>query len=191
MVAFARQRFTFGEYAELEETSTVRHEFLDGQVWAMAGGSPEHAAIAANVVALLHGQLRGRPCRVYTSDLRVRVAETGLGTYPDVTVICGRVETDAADPRQRTALNPQVVVEVLSPCTEDYDRGEKLAHYKRIPSLQEVVLIAHDEPRLEIWRRTAEGWTVDVARGVASPVLASLGCALDLVEVYRDPLSPP
>ncbi len=188
MVAFARQRFTFGEYAELEETSTVRHEFLDGHVWAMAGGSPEHAAIAANVVALLHAQLRGKPCRVYTSDLRVRVSETGLGTYPDVTVICGRIETDAADPRHKTALNPQVIVEVLSPSTEDYDRGEKLAHYKRIASLREVVLVAYDEPRLEIWRRTSDGWTVDVARGDAAVALPSLGCTLPLAEVYRDPL---
>ena len=189
MVAFARQRFTFGEYVELEETSVVRHEFLDGQVWAMAGGSPEHAAVAANVVALLHSHLRGRPCRVYTSDLRVRVAATGLGTYPDVTVICGRVESDSADPRQRTALNPQVLVEVLSPSTEDYDRGEKLAHYKRIPSLREVVLIAHDERRVELWSRVDDAWTLDVARGDASIVVPSLGCTLELAEVYRDPLA--
>ena len=90
----ARQLFTFDDYVLLEEMSTVRHEFLNGEVWAMAGGSPDHAAIAANVIRLLGNALSGRPCRVHTSDLRVRVARTGLGTYPDATVICGRVEID-------------------------------------------------------------------------------------------------
>src|SRR5439155_18899105 len=100
------------------------HEFLDGVVWPMAGGSPDHAGIAANVARLLGNQLAGQPCRVFTSDLRVRVKATGLGTYPDVTVICGQLEFDPEDPKRHTVTNPRMIVEVLSPSTEEYDRGE-------------------------------------------------------------------
>lgn len=189
MVAPVRQLFSFEEYLALEEIAAVKHEFLGGHVWAMAGGTPAHAAIAANVIALLSAQLRGRPCRVFTSDLRIRVLATGLGTYPDVTLVCGQLETDPADRRGNTVTNPLVLVEVLSPSTEEYDRGEKLAHYQRIPSLAEVVLIAHDERRLEVWRREGGHWTLDVFRPGEGARLASLGGELAVDEVYRDPLA--
>src|SRR5262249_22981569 len=129
----ARQLFTFEDYLQLEEYAKIKHEFLDGHVWAMAGGTPDHAAIATNISTLLSVHLRDKPCRVYSSDLRVRVRTTGLGTYPDVTVICGRFEADPGDPKGNTAINPRVIVEVLSPSTEEYDRSEKLDHYKQIP----------------------------------------------------------
>ena len=106
-------------------------------------GSPEDAAIIGNVTTLLNVQLRGQRCRVHSTELRVRVKATGLGTYPDVTVICGRFERDPDDRTGHTAINPRVIVEVLSLSTEDYDRGEKLSHYQTIPSLEEVVLVAH------------------------------------------------
>ena len=158
MVQAARQLFSFTEYLALEELSPVKHEFLGGHVWAMAGGSPDHAGIAANVVALLSAQLRGKPCRVYSSDLRVRVRATGLGTYPDITVICGHFEADPDDPKGHTAANPKLVVEVLSPSTEAYDRGEKLEHYQTISSLQEIVLVAYDATEVKVYRRAASGW---------------------------------
>lgn len=189
MGAPARQYFSFAEYLALEEIAAVKHEFLDGHVWAMAGGTPTHAAIAANVIALLSMQLRGRPCRVFTSDLRIRVLATGLGTYPDVTVVCGGLETDPADPQGNTVTNPLVLVEVLSPSTAEYDRGEKLSHYQRIPSLGEVVLIAHDERRLEVWRREGDHWTLDVFRAGERARLASIESELDVAEVYRDPFA--
>lgn len=188
VTAAARQRYTFEEYLELEAISPVRHEYRDGGVWAMAGGSPAHAAIAVNVSTRLSTALRDRPCRVFGSDLRIRVAATGLGTYPDVSVVCGALELDPEDRRGHTVTNPTVVVEILSPSTEDYDRGEKLAEYKRIASLREIVLVAHDEPRLEIWRRVGEIWTLEVSRGDAIAELHSVGCSLPLSEVYRDPL---
>ncbi len=122
----------------------------------MAGGSREHAAIAANVSALLHTALRGRPCAVHSSDLRIRVADTGLETYPDVSVVCGRAEIDADDPHVVT--NPVVLVEVTSASTEAYDRGEKLEHYARILSLQEVVLSQYHKERAQpeiVWERRA------------------------------------
>jgi Uma2 family endonuclease len=190
MAELARQRHSFAEYLDIEAMSPIKHEYLDGSVWAMAGGSPRHAAIAANVAAILGAALRERPCQVYSSDLRVRVKATGLGTYPDLSVVCGALQTDPDDPGANTAINPTLIVEVLSPSTEDYDRGEKLAHYKQIPSAREILLIAHEEPRLELWRRTDTGWTLEVAcAGAEERVrLPSLDCTLELAEVYRNPL---
>lgn len=190
MTELARQRYTFAGYLALEAMSPVKHEFLDGHVWAMAGGTPGHAAIAASITGLLWGVLRNQPCRVFSSDLRVRVEATGLATYPDITVVCGILETDPEDPAGNTATNPTLLVEVLSPSTENYDRGEKLAHYKRIASLREILLVAHDERRLELWSRTADGgWTLEVVRGDGVVRLGSLGCEIDVGEVYRNPLA--
>lgn len=188
MVYPVRQRFTFEDYLLLEETSRAKHEFLNGHVWAMAGGTPEHGAVAANLIALLANQLRDRPCRVFTSDVRVRVKATGLGTYPDVSVVREELKTDPEDRKGNTVVNPIVIVEVLSPSSEDYDRGEKLAHYKQIDALREIVLVAHEERRIEIWRREGERWLLLVARGDELARLESLGCDLPLAEVYRNPL---
>ena len=186
----ARQRFSFDEYLLLEEIAEVKHEFLDGEVWAMAGGSPEHAAIICNVSTLLNVQLRGQRCRVYTIELRVRVKASGLGTYPDVTVVCGRLERDPDDRTGHTAINPRVLVEVLSPSTEEYDRGEKLSHYQAIPSLDEVVLVAHDRHEIEVVRREANGtWSRHIAGPGQTARLTSLACDLAVTEVYRDPLA--
>jgi Uma2 family endonuclease len=190
MAVVARQQFTFADYVRLEERSKVKHEFLDGLVWAMAGGSPEHAGIAATVVALLAERIRGKPCRAFTSDLRVRVVATGLGTYPDVTVVCGALIRDPADPTGHTVVNPRVIVEVLSPSTEDYDRGEKLGHYKLVESLQEVILVAHDRREIELVRREADGtWSRHIfTQGETAPI-SSLECDLAVSDVYLDPLA--
>jgi Uma2 family endonuclease len=189
MAQAVHHRFSFEEYLRLEEDSATKHEFVGGNVFAMAGGTPEHAAITANVARLLGNALEREPCRVFSPDLRVRVAATGLATYPDVTVICAQVEVDAADPKQHTVLNPKVIVEVLSPSTEDYDRGDKLGNYKRIPSLEEVMLVAHDRREVEVVRREADGsWSRHIARANEAVRLASIGCDLSVAEIYRDPL---
>jgi Uma2 family endonuclease len=182
----ARQTFSFEAYLELEEVSPVKHEFLAGEVWAMAGGTPDHAAISVNVSTLLSTSLRGRPCRVYSSDLRVRVLATGLATYPDVTVVCGKPEFDGDDRKQRTVTNPRVIVEVPSPSTANYDRGEKLTHYQRIESLEELVLVADDERRVDVWRRTPVGWAVS-STTAGSVQLQALDVELPVVEIYRNP----
>jgi len=190
MTQAAHHHFTFEEYLTLEEDSGTKHEFLGGQVWAMSGGTPEHAALIMNVGTLLSNSLRDKPCRVYGSDLRVRVQATGLGTYPDVTVVCGHLELDPEDPKKHTARNPRVLVEILSPSTEDYDRGEKLGHYKKIPTVSEIVLVAHDRHEVEIVRREADGsWSREIAREGEVARLASIGCELPVAEIYRDPLS--
>jgi Uma2 family endonuclease len=180
----ARHRYSYADYLELEEASNVKHEFLAGEIYALAGGSPDHAALAANLIAALLACVGSRPCRVFSSDLRVRVLATGLATYPDVTVVCGPLERD---PESRlTVVNPLLVAEVLSDSTADYDRGEKLAHYKRIPSLQECLLVSHREPRVEIWRRGSRGgWEHEEAARGGRLRLASLDGEIGVDEVYR------
>ena len=181
-------RMTVPEYVAFEEKADVRHELLDGEVFAMAGGTPEHAALMASVSHLLSLALRGKPCRVFSSDLRVRIHATRLTTYPDVTVVCGKLELDADD--RLAATNPIVIVEVLSETTASYDRGAKAAHYRRVPSLMEYVLVAQDEQRIEVHRRVADRWEIhDAVPGQAIP-LVSIGVELDVAEVYRDPLAP-
>jgi len=182
--------FTFEDYLRVEEDSGLKHEFLDGRVWAMSGGTPAHAGIAANIMAALNVQLRGQRCRVFSSDLRIRVRTTELTTYPDVSVIGGQVELDADDRKGHTTTNPKVLVEVLSPSTERYDRGEKLTHYQRIATLEEIVLVAHDRREVEVVRRQADGaWTRHITTGDGVARLESVGCELALDEVYRDPLA--
>ena len=124
---------------------------------------------------------------MYTTDLRIRVRATGLATYPDVSVICGRLDLDPEDPKRHTAVNPSLLVEVLSPSTEDYDRGEKLEHYKQIPSLEEVLLVHHDERKITAWRRTGPRWTATELAEGAIPL--AIGVELALADVYRDPLA--
>lgn len=177
-----RRRFTFRDYLELEEASNVKHEFFEGEIYAMAGGTPEHAALSVAVSAALLAQLEGSDFRVYGSDLRVRVTETGLATYPDVTVVCGGLEHDPESPA--TIVNPTLIVEILSPGTEAYDRGEKLDQYKRIPSLRECLLVAHDRRGIEVWRRTSAGGWTSFALEVGSVDLPSIGCRLELDTVY-------
>jgi Uma2 family endonuclease len=168
---------TYAEYLVAEAASDVRHEYLNGEVWAMAGGTPEHSALAAAMIAQLSASLRGKPCRTFSSDLRIRIVDTGLSTYPDVSVVCGQLETAPDDK------------EVLSESTEGYDRGAKAAHYRRIPSLREYVLVSQAEPRIEVFRRATSGrWELLEARPGETIELASLGCRLDVAALYANPL---
>jgi len=176
------------EYVAAEQRSAVRHEFLDGEVFAMAGGTPAHAALAAALIQHLGNALGGKPCRVYSSDLRVRIRETGLTTYPDLSVVCGKLEVDVEDPN--AVVNPVLLVEVLSESSEAYDRGAKAAHYRRIPSLQEYVLVSQLEPAIEVFRRNERGnfELIDARKGERVE-LASLGVTLDVDAIYADPLA--
>jgi len=189
VLATARPRLTYDDYCRIEAESTVKHEYWDGQAWAMAGGSREHAAICANILGLLSAQLRGSASQAHTSDLRIRVQATGLATYPDVSVICGHAELDPEDRRGHAVTNPTLLVEVLSPSTEEYDRGEKLAQYKQIASVREVVLVTQETHFVEVWRRGDDDtWTRTEHRD-GNIVLTSIGCELPTSDVYRDPLS--
>jgi Uma2 family endonuclease len=188
--AFPLHRYTYEEYVWLEAESTTRHEFLDGEIVAMAGGTPEHAAMGAEVIRQLGDQLRDGPCRVFTSDLGVRVLATGLATYPDASVVCGPTQRDTE--KKTTVTNPRVLVEVTSNGTEDYDRGEKLEHYKQIPTLEAVVIVSHREPRIEVWSRSATSneWSRSEARAGDTAVIPPLGCTLDVDSVWRAAAEP-
>ena len=178
-------RMSYAEYLAAESVAETRHEFLNGEVWAMAGGTPEHSALAAAVIRELGVALRGKPCRVYTSDVRVRVLATGLSTYPDVTVVCGAAETAAEDPD--ALVNPVVLVEVLSDSTEAYDRGTKAAHYRRIPSIQAYVLVSQREPLIELYRRRDDRWELIEARPGEWLALPVLDVRLDVQAIYANP----
>lgn len=179
---------SYAEYLVLEAKAEERHEFLDGQLYAMAGGTPEHAALAASFARVLGNALAGRPCRVFSSDLRVRVRETGLTTYPDLSVVCGRLETDGQD--GNAIVNPVLLVEVLSESSEAYDRGAKAAHYRRIPSLREYVLVSQREPLIEVYRRNEQGrFELFESHAGESVELASVGATLSVDAVYENPLA--
>jgi Uma2 family endonuclease len=176
--------YSFQDYLMVEEMNPVRHEFLDGGIYAMAGGTILHAALTVAVSSVLHRQLAGR-CRVFSSGLRIRSLATGLACYPDVTVVCGDVETDPES--KETVANPKLVVEVLSPATIDYDLGEKFEHYRRIPSLKAVVYVWQDRRQIEVRARTAgDDWHVEVAARGAVAHLDPLGCTLDVDALYAD-----
>lgn len=185
MIASARRRsFSFREYLELEEASNTKHEYAGGEIYAMAGGTPAHAALSMAVGASLVAKLRGGPCRVYSSDLRVRVMETGLATYPDVTVICGPL---AHDPESNaTVTNPTVLVEILSPSTADYDRGEKLDHYRQLPSLRACLFVDPDRRSVLVVRRAGDHWATDAYGPGDAIALDFLGTALDIDALYED-----
>ena len=152
----ARQlHHTYDEYLRALEVSNVRLEFCGGEIYAMAGGTPAHADLAATMIHLLVRSLDS-DCRVSTSDLKVRIEATDLSTFPDVTVVCGTRHAAANDPNAVT--NPTLLVEVTSKSTEDYDRGEKLRHYKRLPSLRAVLLVSHRAVSVTVVERTGTGW---------------------------------
>ena len=175
--------FTPAEYLRRERAAEYRSEYYAGEIFAMAGGSPRHSLIKLNISAMLRDRLLKLPCTPYDSDLRIRIP-TGLYTYPDVSVICGELAFD--DEHKDTVLNPTVLVEVLSPTTEAYDRGKKFDHYRRIESLREYVLVSQDEPRVERFLRNDDGtWTLAIASGLSDSIaLPSLGLTLPLSEVF-------
>jgi len=182
-------RYTWAEYLTFEASSNVRHEFLDGQIYGMAGGTPEHAALAAAVIGLLFNQLRGGRCRAYDADLRVRVLATGLATYPDVTIVCGPREHDLED--ENSVTNPTLLVEVTSPSTEQYDRGEKFTHYQRIESLKQYVVVSHREHSIDVWTRASSGrWTQRTSRDGDRVELDAIGAVLDVRELYEAAAQP-
>jgi Uma2 family endonuclease len=172
------------EYLATDRQAEIRSEYLDGEMFAMAGGSYAHNVIVGNLVGEIRQQLKGRQCTVCPSDQRVHIPETGLYTYPDVVVVCGepRFEDEELD----ILLNPILIIEVLSTTTEAYDRGKKFQHYQKIESLVEYVLVAQDQHRVERFlRRDGNEWLLTTTTGLESTVsLTSIQCTLDLAEIY-------
>jgi len=181
----ARRHYSLDDYFLVELESITKHEFYDGDIFAMAGASLPHNHITSNLHALLRTAFRGSGCNAFTSDLRI-ATPGGLYTYPDVSVICGAVELVAGRPD--TATNPVVLIEVLSDATRDYDRGKKFDVYKQIPSLKEYVTVEQDAVLVEHWRRNpGTPWTAKKHTRLAGAVrLLTRRVSLPLAEIYRE-----
>ncbi|PYQ29039.1 MAG: Uma2 family endonuclease [Acidobacteria bacterium] len=177
-------RYSYAEYVAFETFSETKHEFLDGDIYAMAGGSEDHTVLAAEMIRLLGNILVDRPCRVYTTDMRVHIIAPNLSTYPDVSVICGPLEKYEPGP-EATALNPMIVVEVTSDSSEEYDFGKKREYYQTIPSLQEYVVLSHRERRITVWIREGSAWSARTSVRGEQIVLPSLPAELAVDEIYR------
>ena len=184
MSAQLKIRLTPEEYLAVERKAEYKSEYYAGEVFAMSGVSEAHNLIAGNVSAALHAQLRKRPCKVYPSDMRVKVSPTGLYTYLDVTVVCGEAQFE--DDQKDTLLNPTVLVEVLSPSTEDYDRGRKFEHYRKLEPLKEYMLIAQDKYHIEHYVRQPDNqWLLSETDSLPDTIhLPSINCDLMLADVY-------
>ena len=173
------------EYLEGERVSEIKHEYFRGEIFALAGASATHNQIAVNLVMNLGLQLRNRECRVYASDMRIKYPRTGLYTYPDIAALCGPPCFD--DDHDDTLLNPMVIMEVLSPSTEQYDRGKKFQHYRTLDSLCEYLLIAQDSQHIEHYVRQENArWLLSEFDGLEAIIeLPAIACRLTLAEVYE------
>jgi len=176
--------YTPEEYLILERQAEYKSEYFNGEIFAMTGASRRHNLVAANVLASLHGQLRKRPCEVYSSDMRVKVSPTGLYTYPDVVVVCNDPLFD--DKQKDTLLNPTVLIEVLSKSTASYDRGEKFEHYRKLDSLTEYLVIAQNKYHVEHYTRQPRNrWLLSETDDIQKTIhLSSIECDLALVDIY-------
>ena len=177
-------RMTPAQYFDFEEKSEVRHEYLNGEIIAMAGGTEAHSLVSSNTTRRLGNALEKRPCRVYESNMRVKIEATGLETYPDASVVCGHSKFE--DLRRQALLNPLLIVEVLSESTETYDRGKKFWHYRHLESLQEYVLISQDMALVEIFSRTAnDEWLLRTYDGLEAVArFDSLDVEIPLRDLY-------
>ncbi|MBS2023305.1 MAG: Uma2 family endonuclease, partial [Deltaproteobacteria bacterium] len=175
--------YTYDDYLRVEADSDVRHEFLNGEIFAMAGGTPEHAALGASLAFTVRSKLPAN-CKQFTSDLRIFIESSGLTTYPDSSVVCGPVARSSVDPLAIT--NPSILFEVTSPSTEEYDFGAKLNHYQTLPSLKAVVIVSHKAPLITVFARAGDAWERREARpgeqATVSTGELSLGLSVD--EIY-------
>jgi len=184
--AVAQHYITEDEYWEHEERSDIKHEYFNGEIFAMAGASTPHNVLSFNAGSILGNQLRGTSCRPFGSDQRLKIEATGLQVYPDIAVYC---RPWRADPKHKdTLLNPTVLLEVLSPSTAAYDQGEKFDHYKQLPSLCDYLLVWQDRVRVDCYRRLENGdWLLHTASTPEESIaLESINCALPLSELYED-----
>jgi Uma2 family endonuclease len=187
-----RTDFTIAKYLELEAKADGRHEFHNGEILAMAGGTDSHSAIIVNVAGELRNRLRGKPCRAFESNLSIYIPEYNNFVYPDVSVICGPLERAPHDRESRSATNPRVIVEVAPDNASRHERGTKLRSYISLSSLQQCVLIDQDQARVEVLTRQPNGWLHSFYNGLdAVAPLQSIGIELPLAEVYLNVEFPP
>jgi Uma2 family endonuclease len=191
MSALPRSVLSPADYLVIERAAETKSEFFDGEMFAMAGTTKNHARIVMNIGGELRSRLKGRKCEPFATDLRVKVETNGLYTYPDLVVVCG--EQHFEDDRLDTLLNPTLIVEVLSESTERYDRVKKFDLYRALPSLQEYVLVSQSEPRVEQFLRQPDGgWTLRITTDPTAFVnLTSIACEIPFAEIYERVDFPP
>lgn len=190
MTTVQTELLTPAEYLEIERHSEIKHEYIDGRMYAMSGASRHHVTIMVNIATSLKLQMRGRDCRVYTSDMRVKISSSGRYTYPGVAAVCG--EGRFEDAEVDTLLNPTAIVEVLSKTTEIYDRGEKFDHYRTIASLREYVLVAQTSMRVEHYVLRDGQWVFSALTAAEERLsLPSIGCEISLADIYENVEFPP
>lgn len=182
MTTAKRLHYTYEEYLRSLEQSDIKLEYCDGVIYAMAGGSVAHASLGAAAIALLKRVLPPG-CQVFTSDLKIRVESSDLSTFPDVSVVCGTVQTSSID--SQAVINPTLLVEVTSPSTEDYDRGDKLSHYKQLPSLKSVLFISHRSELVSVVSRSPSGWEPRDFRAGEVVEIAQMGVTFPVSEIYE------
>lgn len=184
-VAYGKRKYTIEEYLEMENASDEKHEYYQGEIFAMSGAKLTHIQIVMNVSTTLKVKLRGRPCQPFGSDLRVHIPKNTLFTYPDISVICGNPETRNND--EYNALNPTVIIELLSPSTKSYDRGQKFNLYRDIPTLKEYILIDSESISIENWFINGHGnWELnEYKESSAGFDLKSIEVNLSMTEVYE------
>jgi Uma2 family endonuclease len=187
------RRYTVQEYYELDRAAEFKSEFYGGEIFAMAGGTVDHSRICSNLIGEIRTCLRGKPCEVFESNLRLKIKATGLRTYPDASVYCGPMERDEEDSTGQTFTNPTVVFEVLSPSTEGYDRGFNAENYRQVQSLRAYVLISQRMPHAEIFERQPDdSWLLREVRGREATLnIPSIGVVLPLAEMYARVEFPP
>lgn len=186
MTTAKQQLLTVAEYLELEATAATKHEYVNDEIVAMAGASPEHEVVKSGLDRAIGRALdaAGKRCLTFLSDTRVRIDETGLYAYPDLTVVCDRPEFTSNE-NPPSLLNPQVIFEILSPSTAEYDQGVKRAHYRRRASLQEYVLVSSPARQIIVERRGDDGWWASrVFEGADTVPIASLGISISMDRVY-------
>lgn len=184
-------RTSIQDYLAFDRQSEAKHELWNGEIREMTGASRAHNLIVTAILAAFVNQLQGQPCEIYPSDMRLRVSATGFHAYPDVSIVCDT--PDFADDHFDTLLNPLVLVEVLSPSTEAYDRGRKFRAYRQLPSLQDYLLVAQNTPLIERFsRQPDDSWHLTEASGMgASMIVPSVACTLELATVYARVHFPP
>jgi Uma2 family endonuclease len=182
-LAIAEKLYTPEEYLELERAAEQKHEFIDGEILAMAGASREHNLIGVNVSGELRSRLRGKGCEIYANDMRVRMRKNRYG-YPDLVVVCDKPQFD--DDEFDVLLNPLIVVEILSKSTRFRDKTEKLITYQKMESLRECLLIEQDEPRIEHYiKKTPNQWLLFIYENLDETIsLKSVNCKLPVAEIY-------
>lgn len=176
-----RLHYTYKEYLGALADSEIKLEFCDGEIYAMAGGTPAHGALSAAVIAILRQALVGR-CVVFTSDVKVRIDATDLSTFPDASLVCGPQQTSSID--AHAIVNPVVLVEVTSRSTEDYDRGDKLSHYKQLTSVRAVLLVSHRLKQVTVVERNDRGWEQREFRSGETIALSNPGVSLAVDDIY-------